>query len=498
MGFFGLPQAELPLYTRLRREPAKQEDPTLLGSFPGEEALRARSRCDPGDTFKALRQWSRGLSLDQLSEAGALLSRTTRRETLRFLMRMCERRFYSAQSRELLCTMIQIASWVEDGVVTREVVVRALGAELPAGHAMPDTRVAREAVGDCENDNADSLEGRSTSVVDDDRSLSRAGSATRISDAGNGGHASAATEAASPTAGSEHSWQPERARESPELYGSVASSALQDCCAPATSPMATPPVTRPLEEEATDAAEPSPPPRLPQAQRERPAALATFPPLKAFTDPARFDAGDTFKHLRQWVAHSTAWDLAAVAEWLEEEQRRDIIKFLTRVGEERRLYQSQSREVLSKLLAVKEWVNGERVVDEDAITECFYHVGATPQIAWSPTPVISRQSTAEYSLTSLADSADDAPLRFGHSVLPPLPSGSTLSALGEEDKEDVVSECCKPAVWLGERPREQMPEPQPEPDSQAFAESSCTGNVVVLIGAVALATWMLSEYRRRR
>lgn len=177
----------------------------------------------------------------------------------------------------------------------------------------------------------------------------------------------------------------------------------------------------------------SPRPRLPQALRERPQALRDFPPIEAFTDWGRYDAGDTLKSLRRWARYAQPWDLSAVADWLEEEQRKDVIKFLTRICEERRLYRAQSRELLTQLLSIKEWVTGESVVDEDAIAESFYHTGVAPMYAWPPTPVASpNRSMTESSATSLPEFSDD--LKFWPNQGASKSYGASMAAAGSLSK----------------------------------------------------------------
>jgi len=223
-------------------------------------------------------------------------------------------------------------------------------------------------------------------------------------------------------------------------------------------------------------------------------ALATFPDLEAFTDWIRFDADDTFRQLRHWVRQSSGWDLAAVAEWLEPEQRRDIFKFLTRFGEERRVYQNLSREVLSKLLAVREWVVGDQVVDEDAIAGFFYHTGATP--------VSIPRSLTEDSVRMRTDSGEEALRRPSPPSWSSLAEGAELPAPGEEE---LVGDRCLPARLVGERPLEHLTEPLSGKDSQAFSDPACAGSdasdllaVVAVVGTVAAATLALDAYRKRR
>jgi len=99
---------------------------------------------------------------------------------------------------------------------------------------------------------------------------------------------------------------------------------------------------------------------------ETPASLlASMPPPEAFEECSRYDAGDTFKEFRKWSRSVAVWDMAAAGTQLPPEVRQQMFQFLTKICN-RKLYSKQGVELLSMLLTLPEWTDGD-VVDEAAV-----------------------------------------------------------------------------------------------------------------------------------
>jgi len=95
--------------------------------------------------------------------------------------------------------------------------------------------------------------------------------------------------------------------------------------------------------------------------------LKGLPPSADFEEGSRSDAGDTFKDFRKWARKSAVWDLATAGGQLAPAVRHNIFRFLMKIHE-RQLYRNQAREMLSMLLCIDDWTDGN-VADEEAVCE---------------------------------------------------------------------------------------------------------------------------------
>lgn len=174
-----------------------------------------------------------------------------------------------------------------------------------------------------------------------------------------------------------------------------------------------------------------------------PEAFANFPNLGSFRGVKMYDAGDTFRELRKWVRNSTEYDIAAIGDWLDESERRDVIRFIAKICVERKVYKNQGRELLRKLLSVKAWVKGEGVVDEWAVHEAFFSNTRSPKSSRATTRATSPASEQgppyylqeQHDTDSWPSFASKQEL-VGEESSPPVQR--VLSALGENGECDVV------------------------------------------------------------
>jgi len=97
----------------------EEETPSkdVLVGMPPIEAFQGDKRYDAGDTFKDFRKWARKLAVWDLAAAGGLLDPQARRAIFTFLTKICERRLYSYQGREMLSMLLSIDEWADGGVV---------------------------------------------------------------------------------------------------------------------------------------------------------------------------------------------------------------------------------------------------------------------------------------------------------------------------------------------------------------------------------------------
>eukprot|EP00404_Azadinium_spinosum_P043680 CAMPEP_0180813764 /NCGR_PEP_ID=MMETSP1038_2-20121128/66713_1 /TAXON_ID=632150 /ORGANISM="Azadinium spinosum, Strain 3D9" /LENGTH=874 /DNA_ID=CAMNT_0022855385 /DNA_START=76 /DNA_END=2700 /DNA_ORIENTATION=- len=97
----------------------KEEEPSrnLLSGLPPLDAFQERSRHDAADTFKDLRKWARQLAVWDLAVAGRQLDASTRKSIFRLITKICGRRLYRLQGREMLSMLLSIKEWTDGDAV---------------------------------------------------------------------------------------------------------------------------------------------------------------------------------------------------------------------------------------------------------------------------------------------------------------------------------------------------------------------------------------------
>lgn len=115
-----------------------------------------------------------------------------------------------------------------------------------------------------------------------------------------------------------------------------------------------------------------------------PDVLSGMPPFEAFEANSRFDPGDTFKDFRKWARRLAIWDLTDAARRLDRNVRRNIFRLIVSIYG-RQLYHRQALEMLSMLLPLEEWTDGD-VVDERAVCDLLDAQGKIPTQPAPPPP----------------------------------------------------------------------------------------------------------------
>lgn len=398
--FWGMDRSDSDIFgsstpSRALVRPLFPEPQHPLDNFPPVDIFLVRSRTDTGDAFKALRHWARRLDHAGLAEAGTALDPEIRKEVFAFVTRICERRFYSAQGRETLKMLLGLEEWSSgDGIVDDAAVEQALGKPWtrpppPPTPPPPQEEVEEEAAEQAEEAAADEAE-----VAEAEEASAAEADAAGASELALPVRPEAEPEEAAPelsaTAAGDDALGPAEEGEAVAALAAeavAASAAVLDAASAAEE--------RPSAASfAIDTPPPTPPKTAlpPEIESTPPEAFKTFPQLEAFRPRTHFDSGDTFKEMRRWVKKAAAWDLAAVGSWLDSDQRRDVISFLTRICKERPLYRAQSRELLTALLSAKEWAQGDGVIDEFALSEVFFYSGRTPKSSRASTRATSPES----------------------------------------------------------------------------------------------------------
>eukprot|EP00404_Azadinium_spinosum_P042659 CAMPEP_0180825054 /NCGR_PEP_ID=MMETSP1038_2-20121128/72760_1 /TAXON_ID=632150 /ORGANISM="Azadinium spinosum, Strain 3D9" /LENGTH=928 /DNA_ID=CAMNT_0022867479 /DNA_START=76 /DNA_END=2863 /DNA_ORIENTATION=+ len=106
----------------------KEEEPSrnLLSGLPPLDAFQERSRHDAADTFKDLRKWARQLAVWDLAVAGRQLDASTRKSIFRLITKICGRRLYRLQGREMLSMLLSIKEWTDGDAVDEASVEKCL------------------------------------------------------------------------------------------------------------------------------------------------------------------------------------------------------------------------------------------------------------------------------------------------------------------------------------------------------------------------------------